>query len=1100
LLFEEKLKVMKKEEKKRGLFGKDYLMLSAMTIGLLAGAGKVQTVKADTVDKAATEVKAATTATTTTANTKAAPTNTTAATTTTTTADTTTVANNNTAAGTNNTNTANNGTANTATGNTNQATTGTTTGTPNPTNPGSTGTTTGTPDPTNPGSTGTNTGTKTDTKSTGNTTDNPGSASDNTQTHPGSSTGNTSSDETSELGKQNVSEDVSNENIGEGSVINSYLATQAAKDNYAKLNDTGKKIVAAALREGSTLALDKLTDTQIADLNKMVLNKTEDNQYTLKDYDSITKKIVERDSSSQIPLFKGEKMVNMPGLDKVKDAETGEEATMDIWDSWPVQDPETGYVQNWNGYQLAVAMMGIPHKSDSHLYLLYNKYGDNNFANWKVAGSIFGYNNDPKTGQWSGSAMLNADGSIQLFYANVLAQESNNQRVATITVNIGENADGVYIKNTENDHILFIGDGTVYQNYEQWKNSENRGANNPQMRDGHVFKDSDGTYYLTFEAATGDLGDDPEGADNLYDWSRYGGNAAYNVSELFKLLNSTDMKTRAAVSNSAIGLLKLDMSDPKNPKVATDENGKQVLYKPLVKTVLSGDEIERPDLIKLNGKYYLFVDARVNHASDTDFAVQTNIAVGDNVTMLGFVSDKVDGDYIPLNGDGLVLGASVPSTWRTATYSYYVVKINPANLKSDKITVNGVTYDKDYFVNHVVLINSYMGNRGEIAGKGLNSTLGPSFLVLVDGDKTTVLANSTTDQGVWDWNENSPKPELAAASLKEAKRSTDSYSFQVNKDGYWYLYNDSTDDGSIKMQTSFQYLAGQNKTVYYDPATGHMLYGLQKINGKTYYFAPDSGARFSGQIKLSGYWYLFSDKDGVMQTGFQYLAGQKKTVYYDPATGHMLYGLQKINGKTYYFAPGSGARVTGQIKINGKWYMFDKKTGVMQTGFQYIASQKKTVYYSPKTGQMLYGLQKINGKWYMFDKRSGAKISYQTVGTYIRLKHNAALYSAKGKKTKAKSYKKGLYTKSVGIRIIKGKVYYKLSNGKYIKAGNITVGKKRTLKKNAYIYVKRGKKVKALKGVQKKGSTKYTYGSVVIFKGKKYYAVASGKYIKSANF
>lgn len=1084
---------MKKEEKKRGLFGKDYLMLSAMTIGLLAGAGKAQTVKADTVEKAKTEVKAATTATTTTANTTAAPTNTT-------TADTTTATNNNTAAGTNNTNTANNGTANTATGNTNQATTGTTTGTPDPTNPGSTGTTTGTPDPTNPGSTGTNTGTKTDTKSTGNTTDNPGSASDNTQTHPGSFTGNTSSDETSELGKQNVSEDVSNENIGEGSVINSYLTTQAAKDNYAKLNDTGKKIVAAALREGSTLDLDKLTDTQIVALKKMVLNKTEDNQYTLKDYDSITKKIVERDSSSQIPLFKGEKIVNMPGLDKVKDAETGEEATMDIWDSWPVQDPETGYVQNWNGYQLAVAMMGIPHKSDSHLYLLYNKYGDNNFANWKVAGSIFGYNNDPKTGQWSGSAMLNADGSIQLFYANVLAQESNNQRVATITVNIGENADGVYIKNTENDHILFIGDGTVYQNYEQWKNSENRGANNPQMRDGHVFKDSDGTYYLAFETATGDLGDDPEGADNLYDWSRYGGNAAYNVSELFKLLNSTDMNTRAAVSNSAIGLLKLDMSDPKNPKVATGENGKQVLYKPLVKTVLSGDEIERPDLIKLNGKYYLFVDARVNHASDTDFAVQTNIAVGDNVTMLGFVSDKVDGDYIPLNGDGLVLGASVPSTWRTATYSYYVVKINPANLKSDKITVNGVTYDKDYFVNHVVLINSYMGNRGEIAGKGLNSTLGPSFLVLVDGDKTTVLANSTTDQGVWDWNENSPKPELAAASLKEAKRSTDSYSFQVNKDGYWYLYNDSTDDGSIKMQTGFQYLAGQNKTVYYDPATGHMLYGFQKINGKTYYFAPDSGARFSGQIKLSGYWYLFSDKDGVMQTGFQYLAGQKKTVYYDPATGHMLYGLQKINGKTYYFAPGSGARVVGQIKINGKWYMFDKKTGVMQTGFHYIASQKKTVYYSPKTGQMLYGLQKINGKWYMFDKRSGAKISYQTVGTYIRLKHNAALYSAKGKKTKAKSYKKGLYTKSVGIRIIKGKVYYKLSNGKYIKAGNITVGKKRTLKKNAYIYVKKGKKVKALKGVQKKGSTKYTYGSVVIFQGKKFYAVASGKYIKSANF
>lgn len=107
---------------------------------------------------------------------------------------------------------------------------------------------------------------------------------------------------------------------------------------------------------------------------------------------------------------------------------------------------------------------------------------------------------------------------------------------------------------------------------------------------------------------------------------------------------------------------------------------------------------------------------------------------------------------------------------------------------------------------------------------------------------------------------------------------------------------------------------------------------------------------------------------------------------------------------------------------------------------------------------------------------------------------------AKGKKTNSKNYKKGRYLKSVGIRIIKGKVYYKLSNGKYIKSGNITVGKKRTLKKNAYIYVKKGKKMKRVKGLQKKGIKKYTYGSVVIFKGKKYYAVASGKYIKAANF
>ena len=1068
---------MKKEEKKRNLFGKEYLMASAVALSLLAGASKTQTVKADTVNNN-TDTAAKTAAVAATANTNATTDN----------GQTTgTTANNGqTTTGT----TTNNGQTTGTTTNNGQTTTGTTT---------NNGQTTGTPDPTNPGSTGTTTGADTDTKSTGNTTNNPGSASDNTQTHPGSTTGKTTSDETSANGKENVSEDVSNENIGQGSVLYSYLNTQTAKNNFAKLNDTAKKVLAAAIREGSTVTLDSLTDKQIAALNKIVLTKTEDNQYTMKDYDSIANKIVNRESSSQIPLFKGDEIVNMPGLEQVKDAETGETATMDIWDSWPVQDPETGYVENWNGYQLVVAMIGIPHKGDNHLYLLYSKYGDNNFANWKVAGSIFGYNNDPSTGQWSGSAMLNADGSIQLFYTNVVYHGENNQTLATATINIGQNADGVYIKNVENDHVYFVGDGTVYQNFSQWQNGTNSSVNNPQLRDAHIFKDSDGTYYIAFETATGDLGDEAESSAHIYEWGRYGGNAAYNLSELLKLVNSDTLNQRAAVANGAIGLLKLDMSDPKNPKVATDENGKLVLYQPLVKTVLSGDEIERPDLIKLNGKYYLFTDGRLTRATDTDLLAKANSTIGDNVAMLGFASDKADGGFVPLNGDGLVLGASVPSTWRTATYSYYVVKINPANIKNDKVTVNGVTYDKDYFVNHVVLVNAYMSNRGEVAGKGLNATLGPSFLVLIDGDKTTVLAYSTTDQGVWDWNENSPKLSLAASSLKEAKASTDTFSYQVNKDGHWYLYADNTSDGTIKMQTGFQYIADQNKTVYYDPATGHMLYGLQKIDGKTYYFAPGSGARFGGQIKLDGYWYLF-DQDGVMQTGFQKIASQNKTVYYDPATGRMQYGFQKVNGKTYYLNPVSGGVTYGQVKINGHWYLFDSKTGAMKTGFQRIASQKKTVYYDPKTGQMVYGFRKINGKWYLFHHKSGSKETFENIGNYLYLKSNAALYNVKGKRAQASTYKKGKYIKAVGVRVIKGKAYYKLANGKYIKAGNVTVGKKRTLKKNAYVYTKKGKKLVHAKKALKKGTKKVTYGSVVVFKGKKYYAVAKSQYIKSVNF
>lgn len=309
---------MKKEEKKRGLFGKDYLMLSAMTIGLLAGAGKAQTVKADTVEKAATEVKAANTTTTTAVTTTDSAT--TAATEPTT--DTAVATNDTTSAvqtGTDAETETSTATATDSVANTNATSSDTTSNIDTATVAKGTDTATTT---SNNSQTATDTTTtvKSDVKDTTSTNNDNTQSGSNTGTIIGDSTStdNTSNNQTSGLGKQNVSEDVSNENIGEGSIINSYLTSQAAKDNYAKLNDTAKKIVTAALREGSTVDLAKLTETEINALNRVVLTTTDDNQYTLKDYDSIAKKIVNRDSSSQIPLFKGRKNCQYAWLGKSK--------------------------------------------------------------------------------------------------------------------------------------------------------------------------------------------------------------------------------------------------------------------------------------------------------------------------------------------------------------------------------------------------------------------------------------------------------------------------------------------------------------------------------------------------------------------------------------------------------------------------------------------------------------------------------------------------------------------------------------------------------------------------------------------------------------
>uniref|UniRef100_UPI003A599CD4 N-acetylmuramoyl-L-alanine amidase family protein n=1 Tax=Ligilactobacillus agilis TaxID=1601 RepID=UPI003A599CD4 len=122
--------------------------------------------------------------------------------------------------------------------------------------------------------------------------------------------------------------------------------------------------------------------------------------------------------------------------------------------------------------------------------------------------------------------------------------------------------------------------------------------------------------------------------------------------------------------------------------------------------------------------------------------------------------------------------------------------------------------------------------------------------------------------------------------------------------------------------------------------------------------------------QINGKWYLFDKWSGAMQTGFQYIPEQYKTVYY-ASNGQMQYGWQKIGKDCYYFDEASGKMQTGQKKLGNVWYNFDLKTGKMSTGFTYLSDQNKTVYYD-KNGHMLYGWQVINGKKYYFDPYSGA--------------------------------------------------------------------------------------------------------------------------------
>ncbi len=560
------------------------------------------------------------------------------------------------------------------------------------------------------------------------TTSSTSSASSSTNTDSKATKENTNvakEDDTQKAAPANESSEAKSEpavNTNDSSAAKNDDQQSSKKNTAAKLNKDAENVVKKA-----GIDPNSLTDDQIKALNKINFSKTAKSgtQMTYNDFQKIADTLIKQDGRYTVPFFKASEIKNMPAA-TTKDAQTNTIEPLDVWDSWPVQDVRTGQVANWNGYQLVIAMMGVPNQNDNHIYLLYNKYGDNELSHWKNAGPIFGYNATALSQEWSGSAVLNSDNSIQLFYTRVDTSDNNtnHQKIASATLYLTDNNGNVSLAQVANDHIVFEGDGYYYQTYDQWK-ATNKGADNIAMRDAHVIEDDNGDWYLVFEASTGS--ENYQGEEQIYNWLNYGGDDAFNIKSLFRILSNDDIKSRATWANAAIGILKLN-NDEKNPKMAE-------LYSPLISAPMVSDEIERPNVVKLGNKYYLFAATRLNRGSNDDAWMNANYTVGDNVAMVGYVADSLTGPYKPLNDSGVVLTASVPANWRTATYSYYAV---PVAGKDDQL-----------------LVTSYMTNRNGVAGKGMDSTWAPSFLLQINPDNTTTVLAKMTNQGDWIWDDSS---------------------------------------------------------------------------------------------------------------------------------------------------------------------------------------------------------------------------------------------------------------------------------------------------------------------------------------------------------
>jgi len=431
-------------------------------------------------------------------------------------------------------------------------------------------------------------------------------------------------------------------------------------------------------------------------------------------------KIPEQQNSAQfmVPQFDAatlKDIASVKGYD-----ELGNLIDLDVWDSWPMENAN-GTVANYNGYNLVFALAGDPKRVwDTHIYLLYQRIGETSIDSWKCAGRVFKYDdqinsNDPilkdQLEEWSGSATLTADGKVRLFYTSrhPWAPERGfygKQTLTTAQINVSQpDADTLKIDGVQDLKSIFDGgDGTIYQNVQQFiDKGVYLSGDNHTLRDPHYVEDN-GHKYLVFEANTG-TEDGYQGEESLYNKAYYGGSEVFFQSEKDKLLAGPN-KQKASLANGALGIIELN-----------DDYTLKTVMKPLIVSNTVTDEIERANVFKMNDKWYLFTDSRGSKATIDGIDSK-------DVYMLGYVSDSLTGSYKPLNNSGLVLRMCLDPADLTFTYSHFAVPQADGNN---------------------VIITSYMTNRGIYTDH--HATFAPSFLLNIKGTKTSVVPNSTLEQG-----------------------------------------------------------------------------------------------------------------------------------------------------------------------------------------------------------------------------------------------------------------------------------------------------------------------------------------------------------------
>ncbi|MYL48246.1 glycoside hydrolase family 68 protein [Halobacillus litoralis] len=288
-----------------------------------------------------------------------------------------------------------------------------------------------------------------------------------------------------------------------------------------------------------------------------------------------------------------------------------------VWDTWPLRDRD-GSIAKINGYYVQFALTASKDYTwgGRHDHAVIRYFYSKNGKDWEL-GTI-PYDEDKALGfrQWAGSAMIDEDDKIHLFYTASGRKDEGptfEQRLAKTTFEMDyDNKEGFQVTNNGEHQILAEADGVYYETQAQ-----KTGDIIYSFRDPWFFQHPEtGEEYLIFEGNTGGTDKTLE-ADNI-------GNVDGPIPD------------GAEDYNGNVGIAKAE----------NDDLTEFELMPPLLEADGVNQQLERPHVVQKGDDYYLFT---ISH----QFTFAPGLDGPDG--LYGFHANELFGDYEPMNGTGLVV-------------------------------------------------------------------------------------------------------------------------------------------------------------------------------------------------------------------------------------------------------------------------------------------------------------------------------------------------------------------------------------------------------------------------------------------------------------